>query len=86
MLHVIFEVNKVRIVDKTSQSSEHGGGGLKNRQQNYTESSTMCRGVSNVTKTHKNTCKLLLHASAQKSDMHTYEKVSTFMDNLSLYL
>lgn len=45
MLRVIFEVNKVHINDKTSQSSERGvgvgvGGGLEDRQQSYTESST----------------------------------------------
>lgn len=36
-LRVIFEVNKVHINDKTSQSSEDGG---KDRQQTDTESST----------------------------------------------
>lgn len=41
MLHIIFEGNKVHINDKTSQSSERGGG-LKDRQQSYTESSMQC--------------------------------------------
>lgn len=36
--------------------------------------------------TRKNTDKLLLHVNGQRSDMQTYAEVSTFMDNLSLYL
>lgn len=43
--------------------------------------------VSNVrVQKHENTRKPLLHVNGQRSDMQTYAEVSTFMDNLSLYL